>query len=54
MAWEVLKVRLGRGRVATRFGRFWDPWRGDAKEARGFTKVELALVRKALALRGAG
>jgi molybdopterin-synthase adenylyltransferase len=51
MAWEAIKLRLERGRVATRFGRFWDPWRGDAREARGFTRVELALIRRALALR---
>ena len=51
MAWEALKLRLGRGRVATRFGRFWDPWRGDAREARGFSRVELALIRRALALK---
>jgi molybdopterin/thiamine biosynthesis adenylyltransferase len=52
MAWEALKLRLGRGRVATRFGRFWDPWRGDSREARGFSRVELALIRQALKLRG--
>jgi hypothetical protein len=51
MAWEAIKLRLERGRVATRFGRFWDPWRGDAREARGFSRVELALIRRALALR---
>ena len=51
MAWEALKLRLGRGRVASRHGRFWDPWRGDAREARGFSRVELALIRRALALR---
>jgi hypothetical protein len=52
MAWEALKLRLGRGRVASRFGRFWDPWRGDARDARGFTRVELALIKRALALKG--
>jgi molybdopterin/thiamine biosynthesis adenylyltransferase len=51
MAWEALKLRLGRGRVASRFGRFWDPWRGDAREARGFSRVELAIIKRALALR---
>lgn len=51
MAWEALKVRLGRGRVAGRFGRFWDPWRGDAREARGFSGVELALIDRVLAWR---
>jgi hypothetical protein len=51
MAWEVLKLRLARGRVASRFGRFWDPWRGDARDARGFSRVELALIRGALALK---
>jgi hypothetical protein len=50
MAWEALKVRLGRGQVASRFGRFWDPWRGDCREARGFHAFELALVREALKL----
>ena len=29
MAWEAIKVRLGRGKVASCYGRFWDPWRGD-------------------------
>jgi len=51
MAWEALKVRLARGRVASRFGRFWDPWRGDVREARGFTGIELALIGRALAWR---
>jgi hypothetical protein len=49
MAWEVLKLRLGRGHVASRFGTFWDPWRGDCREARGFHPFELALIRRALA-----
>jgi len=53
MAWEALKVRLDRGRVASRYGRFWDPWRGDAREARGFTRLELGIVRRALAWRAA-
>ena len=52
MAWEALKLRLGRGRVASRFGRFWDPWRGDAREARGFHAFELALIREALKIVG--
>lgn len=52
MAWEALKVRLRRGRVASPFGRFWDPWRGDSRDARGFSRVELALIRRALALKG--
>jgi hypothetical protein len=51
MAWEALKVRLGRGVVASRYGRFWDPWRGDTREARGFSGVELAIIRRALAWR---
>ena len=51
MAWEALKLRLGRGRVASRFGRFWDPWRGDARDARGFNGVELAIIKRALALK---
>ena len=51
MAWEAVKVRLARGRVASRFGRFWDPWRGDVREARGFTGIELALLGRALAWR---
>jgi hypothetical protein len=50
MAWEAIKVRLARGQVASRFGRFWDPWRGDVRDARGFTRVELALIRRALPL----
>jgi hypothetical protein len=48
MAWEAVKLRLGRGQVATAYGRFWDPWRGDCKEARGFHRIELALIRQAL------
>jgi hypothetical protein len=48
MAWEALKVRLGRGKVASRHGRFWDPWQGDSREARGFHGFELALIREAL------
>jgi hypothetical protein len=52
MAWEALKVRLGRGQVASRFGRFWDPWRGDTREARGFARVELAIIGRVLAWRG--
>jgi hypothetical protein len=48
MAWEAIKLRLGRGQVATRHGRFWDPWRGDTREARGFHRFELALIRQAL------
>jgi hypothetical protein len=51
MAWEAIKIRLGRGRVASPHGRFWNPWRGDMREARGFSRVELALIRRALALR---
>jgi molybdopterin/thiamine biosynthesis adenylyltransferase len=51
MAWEALKLRLGRGRVASRFGRFWDPWRGDARDARGFNGVELAIIKRAHALK---
>jgi molybdopterin-synthase adenylyltransferase len=48
MAWEALKVRLGRGKIASCYGRFWDPWRGDCREARGFHGFELALLREAL------
>jgi molybdopterin-synthase adenylyltransferase len=48
MAWEALKVRLGRGTVASCYGRFWDPWLGDCREARGFHAFELALLREAL------
>ena len=51
MAWEALKIRLARGRVASRFGTFWDPWRGGTRAARGFSGVELAIIRHALALR---
>ena len=49
MAWEAVKLRLGRGRIATRFGRFWDPWQGDLREARGFLPFELRLIRQAWA-----
>jgi hypothetical protein len=49
MAWEALKLRLGRGDVASRHGRFWDPWRGDCRNARGFLPFELALIRSAWA-----
>jgi len=48
MAWEALKLRLGRGRLASCHGRFWDPWRGDAREARGFHPFELRLIRLGL------
>jgi hypothetical protein len=48
MAWEALKVRLARGKIASCYGRFWDPWRGDCREARGFHGFELALLREAL------
>lgn len=48
MAWEALKVRLERGKVASCYGRFWDPWLGDCREARGFHAFELALLREAL------
>lgn len=41
MAWEPLKLLLGRGDVAPRFGRFFDPWRGQVKDARGFLPGEL-------------
>jgi hypothetical protein len=41
MAWEALKIRLGRGQVASRFGRFVDPWSGTTREARGFFPFEL-------------
>jgi molybdopterin/thiamine biosynthesis adenylyltransferase len=54
MAWEAIKVRLQRGRVASRHGRFWDPWRGDARDARGFTAVELRLIRAGLRWRARG
>jgi len=47
MAWEALKLRLGRGEVASRHGRFWDPWTGRTRDARGFLPFELALIRKA-------
>jgi hypothetical protein len=48
MAWEAIKLRLGRGDVASCYGRFWDPWRGDCRDARGFHGFELALIRRAL------
>jgi molybdopterin-synthase adenylyltransferase len=50
MAWEAIKVRLGKGVVASCYGRFWDPWRGECREARGFHPFELALIRTALPL----
>ncbi len=50
MAWEAIKVRLGKGSVASCYGRFWDPWRGDSRDARGFHAFELALIRRALPL----
>ena len=49
MAWEALKLRLRRGEVASRFGLFWDPWRGDCRAARGFFPFERELIRKAWA-----
>jgi molybdopterin/thiamine biosynthesis adenylyltransferase len=52
MAWEAIKLRLGRGDVASCLGRFWDPWRGDCRNARGFLPFELALIRKAWGLAG--
>jgi molybdopterin/thiamine biosynthesis adenylyltransferase len=52
MAWEAVKVRLSRGDVASRHGRFWDPWRGDCRDARGFLPMELALIRRAWAAVG--
>jgi molybdopterin-synthase adenylyltransferase len=52
MAWEAIKVRLGRGKVASCYGRFWDPWQGDSREARGFHAFELALIREALKVVG--
>jgi hypothetical protein len=48
MAWEAIKLVLDRGDVATRFGRFFDPWRGELKNARGFTRPELMLIRAGL------
>jgi hypothetical protein len=50
MGWEAIKLRLGRGQVASRFGRFWDPWRGDSRAARGFYGFELRLIALALSL----
>jgi hypothetical protein len=50
MAWEAIKVRLGRGKIASCYGRFWDPWLGDCREARGFHAFELALIREGLKL----
>ncbi|MEN9798430.1 MAG: hypothetical protein RL653_2126 [Pseudomonadota bacterium] len=50
MAFEALKLRLRRGRVASCYGRFLDPWRGDFKDARGFLPMELELIRKAYGL----
>ena len=52
MAWEAVKLRLGRGQVASCFGRFWDPWKGDCRDARGFLPFELELIRKAWSMLG--
>jgi hypothetical protein len=52
MAWEAIKVRLGRERIASCFGRFWDPWRGDSRDARGFHAFELRIIAAALTLFG--
>lgn len=41
MAWEPIKLLLGRGDVAPRYGRFLDPWRGTVKDARAFFPGEL-------------
>jgi molybdopterin-synthase adenylyltransferase len=49
MAWEALKLRLHRGEVASCFGRFFDPWTGRARDARGFLPFERELVRRAYA-----
>ncbi len=48
MAWEAIKLRLRKGSIASCYGRFWDPWRGDCRDARGFFAFELALIRAAL------
>ncbi|MFL5320973.1 MAG: ThiF family adenylyltransferase [Myxococcaceae bacterium] len=50
MAWEAIKLRLGRGKIAPAYGRFWDPWMGDCKDARAFLPFELELIRKAYSL----
>lgn len=54
MAWEAVKLLVGRGAPAPRFGRFWDPWKGDLKDARGFYPFERELVRKAWAALAGG
>jgi hypothetical protein len=53
MAWEALKLRIGRGSIAGPHGRFLDPWTGTMKDARGFLPGELALIRKAWGMVGA-
>jgi hypothetical protein len=50
MAWEAIKLRLARGDVAPYYGRFWDPWRGDLREARRLIPFEVDLVHRAMAL----
>jgi molybdopterin/thiamine biosynthesis adenylyltransferase len=47
MAWEALKLRLGRGKVAGRWGRFYDPWQGECRDARGFFPLELDAALRA-------
>ena len=46
-AWEERKLRLGRGEVASGWGRFWDPWLGQVQEARGFFPLELDAALRA-------
>jgi molybdopterin/thiamine biosynthesis adenylyltransferase len=41
MAWEPLKLLLERGDVAPYTGRFFDPWRGQVRDARNFFPGEL-------------
>ena len=50
MAWEVIKLRLARGRIAPPAGVFWDPWDQKYTQARAFYPAELALISAALKL----
>ena len=46
MAWEPIKLILGRGDVAPRTGRFLDPWSGATRDARAFFPGELETALK--------
>lgn len=44
LAWEAVKLRLERGDRAPYRGRFWNVWRGEVSDARGFLPGELELA----------